>query len=247
MPVGPHQLFDYTYLSRSPCCNPGGGSFENGNNTEPFDHYAIQRPFPEGSPESIKLKLPNVKGTKWVEKERRPSGYVGQPVFKTRVEGEVFVGNYPPSILVQKSYDSRFVEQKCNEKALDFIKSAAKKSEPFFLYYGMRAAHSPFNSPPEYRNKSNVGIVGDNVMELDDMVGNIFKQLEKSGVKVCSTRTVRAAMRRQKFIFKDDTIVIFMSDNGADLSKKTVQHIYDHDQASFGTISQNRFHTSPIK
>ena len=34
MPVGPHQLFDYTFLTRSPCCNPGGGSFENGNSTE---------------------------------------------------------------------------------------------------------------------------------------------------------------------------------------------------------------------
>ena len=48
----------------------------------------------------------------------------------------------------------------------------------------MRAAHMPFNSPLEYRNKSSVGILGDNVMEMDDMVGNIFKQLEKSGVKV---------------------------------------------------------------
>ena len=28
------------------------------------------------------------------------------------------------------------------------------------------------------------GSLGDNVMELDDMVGNIFKQLERSGVKV---------------------------------------------------------------
>ena len=51
MPIGPHQLFDYTFLTRSPCCNPGGGSFENGNNTEPFDHFAIQRSFPEGAPE----------------------------------------------------------------------------------------------------------------------------------------------------------------------------------------------------
>ena len=188
MPIGPHQLFDYSFLTRSPCCNPGGGSFENGNNTEPFDHFAIQRPFPEGSPKSYTIKIPNNKGTKMVEKETRPVGYVGQPVFKQRVEGEVFVGNYPPSILVQKSFDSRNVEQKCNDKALDFIKSAAKKSKPFFLYYGMRAAHMPFNSPLEYRNKSSVGILGDNVMELDDMVGNIFKQLEKSGVKV---RTVR--------------------------------------------------------
>merc|ERR1712136_71667 len=126
MPIGPHQLFDYTFLTRSPCCNPGGGSFENGNNTEPFDHFAIQRPFPEGAPERYTITIPNKKGTKMIEKERRPNGYVGQPVFKKRVEGPVFVGNFPPSILVQKSFDSRNVEQKCNEKALDFIKSAAK-------------------------------------------------------------------------------------------------------------------------
>ena len=44
MPVGPHQLFDYTFLTRSPCCNPGGGSFENGNSTEAgiqIDAYVI--------------------------------------------------------------------------------------------------------------------------------------------------------------------------------------------------------------
>ena len=43
---------------------------------------------------------------------------------------------------------------------------------------------------------------------------------------------------KNKLLFKDDTIVIFMSDNGADLAKKNVYHMYSHDQASFGTILQ---------
>ena len=99
----------------------------------------------------------------------------------------------------------------------------------------MRAAHLPFNSPIEYRNKSDVGIVGDNVMEMDDMVGNIFKQLEKSRIKVVLEEVF---VGKNKPLFKDDTIVIFMSDNGADLAKKNVYHMYNHDQASFGTILQ---------
>ena len=42
--------------------------------------------------------------------------------------------------------------------------------------------------------------------------------------------------------FKDDTIVVFMSDNGADLAKKTIYHLYNHDQSAFGTISYSLIH-----
>lgn len=39
--------YDYAFTSTSPCCLPAG-FFENGEGVEPFDKFAIQRPFPEG-------------------------------------------------------------------------------------------------------------------------------------------------------------------------------------------------------
>ena len=48
MESGPHTAsYDYSFLERGPCCAPGGGYFENGFGTRPFDTWAIQRDFPE--------------------------------------------------------------------------------------------------------------------------------------------------------------------------------------------------------
>jgi len=56
----------------------------------------------------------------------------------------------------------------------------------------MRAAHKPFNSPPEYRNKSNAGEVGDNIIELDDNGGKVLDRLDTHGI---TDNTVRASIR----------------------------------------------------
>jgi arylsulfatase A len=204
MPLGPHRdSYDFSFLSRGPCCRPGGGFFENGKSVEPFDKWAIQRIFPE-----------NVTKSEYY-KGNRGMGYVGPPFFDERTEGDILVGNNPPSILVQESFDSRYVERRCNEKALDFIDQAAanESGEPFFLYYGMRASHAPFNSPLEYRNKSMAGVVGDNIMELDDNVGKIVDKLDEH--KLTS-----------------NTIILVLSDNGAEFWAKIVLEDYGHAQNS---------------
>ena len=197
MEIGPHTAsYDYSFLERGPCCTPGGGYFENGKGVRPFDTWAIQRNFPEHRTEGEFVWNDYDTGRRM----SRPgiSGYVGPPYMDGKIDGPVLVANYPPSVLVQKGFDTRYAEQKIRNKAIGFIERLSKHpKKPFFLYYGMRAAHKPFNSPLEYRNKSSVGTVGDSIMELDDNVGDVLDKLDELGIA-------------------KDTIVIFLSDNGAD-------------------------------
>ena len=64
------------------------------------------------------------------------------------------------------------------------------------MYYGFRAGHNPFNSEPRWRGKSKAGEIGEAVMELDYNVGRVMDTLKEYGID-------------------DNTLVVFMSDNGA--------------------------------
>ena len=85
----------------------------------------------------------------------------------------------------------------------------------------MRAAHKPFNSPLEYRNVSGIGVVGDNIMELDDHVGSILNKLDELQIK-------------------DNTVVIFLSDNGADGYFKGLYAMTGHHQNSLDFNGRHR-------
>lgn len=79
------------------------------------------------------------------------------------------------------------------EKAVDFINRKQKK--PFFLYLAHSMGHIPLGVSEKFRGKSEQGLYGDVIMEIDWSVGEIMKALEKSNIK-------------------KNTIVIFTSDNG---------------------------------
>lgn len=80
-------------------------------------------------------------------------------------------------------------------KARDYIASASKKEQPFFMYLSLNSPHSPVVPSEEWKGKSGIGEYGDYVMETDDMVGQVMAALEASGIA-------------------DNTLVFFTSDNG---------------------------------
>lgn len=202
MPTGAHTAgYDYAFLNQYACCRVGGGYFENGVSVEPFDKFAIQRPYPEGSHGKDSGQCNEYRsynGEYRCDHKPYANGYVGAPFFDERVEGPVYVPNFPPSILVQPSYDSRTVETRISDKAIEFIRDSIRQDpdKPFFLYYGFRAGHNPFNSEQKYRGKTTAGEIGEAITELDNNVGRVLKTLRNFGIE-------------------DDTIVVFMSDNGA--------------------------------
>jgi len=79
------------------------------------------------------------------------------------------------------------------ETALDFI--MRNKRSPFFLYLAHSMTHVPLAVSSKFKGKSEQGLFGDVMMEIDWSVGEIMKALKDNGLE-------------------NNTIVIFTSDNG---------------------------------
>ncbi len=78
-------------------------------------------------------------------------------------------------------------------KALGFIEKHQK--EPFFLYFSTHDIHVPRMPHSRFQGKSGLGYRGDAILQMDWCVGQVLDKLEKLGLK-------------------ENTIVIFSSDNG---------------------------------
>lgn len=79
------------------------------------------------------------------------------------------------------------------EKAVDFINRNA--GNPFFLYVPHSMSHIPLGVSNKFRGKSEQGMYGDVMMEIDWSVGEIEKALQANGIA-------------------ENTVFIFTTDNG---------------------------------
>ncbi len=79
------------------------------------------------------------------------------------------------------------------DKAVDFINRNSEK--PFFLYVPHSMGHVPLGVSDKFRGKSEQGLYGDVMMEIDWSVGEIEKALEANGIS-------------------ENTVFIFTTDNG---------------------------------
>ncbi|MCI0682218.1 MAG: sulfatase [Gemmataceae bacterium] len=83
------------------------------------------------------------------------------------------------------------------DRAVKFI--ARNKDRPFFLYVAHAMPHVPLFVSERFKGKSEQGLYGDVIMEIDWSVGQILEALRKHGLD-------------------ENTLVIFTSDNGPWLS-----------------------------
>lgn len=72
---------------------------------------------------------------------------------------------------------------------------SSKKDKPFFLYFASQDIHVPRAPHPRFQGKTKLSHRGDAMVQFDWSVGEIMRSLEENGIK-------------------DNTIVIFSSDNG---------------------------------
>ncbi len=79
------------------------------------------------------------------------------------------------------------------EKAVSFVEK--NKDNPFFLYYAFHQPHVPRLPHPRFVGSTGLGPRGDAIAEMDWCVGEMLDALDRCGLK-------------------DDTIVVFSSDNG---------------------------------
>ena len=77
--------------------------------------------------------------------------------------------------------DTEVLATFCREAAR-FIAEEAKRPEPFFLYAGLTAPHTPTSPESQFEGKSRIGIYGDFVMNTDACIGRINEALEAAGV-----------------------------------------------------------------
>ena len=116
-------------------------------------------------------------------------------------QGPVF--NFPDLPLYEnETIIDTLVEQsqlttQITERSVDFIQR--NKNNPFFLYVPHPQPHVPLFVSDKFKGKSNRGLYGDVIMEIDWSVGQIMEALKDNGLE-------------------ENTIVIFTSDNGPWLS-----------------------------
>ncbi|MEI8288702.1 MAG: arylsulfatase [Verrucomicrobiota bacterium] len=79
------------------------------------------------------------------------------------------------------------------KQAIAFVER--EKEHPFFLYYATHNIHVPRVPNPRHTGKSQCGIRGDSIVELDSAVGDLLATLDRLKLR-------------------DNTLVIFSSDNG---------------------------------
>lgn len=87
------------------------------------------------------------------------------------------------------------VLERLTDEAVRYIGENAGGDRPFFLYFPMTSPHTPILPSDEFRGKSGLNPYGDFVLMTDAMVGRVTEALKGSGVY-------------------DDTVIIFISDNG---------------------------------
>lgn len=96
--------------------------------------------------------------------------------------------------------DQQLLTTRYTERAVDFIDR--NKDKPFFVYLAHSQPHVPLYVSDKFAGKSENGIFGDVISEIDWSMGQILAKLEKEGLD-------------------DNTLVIFTCDNGPWLSYGT--------------------------
>jgi len=103
------------------------------------------------------------------------------------------------SKLIADPFDNRRLTEIFISEAIEFICSNNKN--PFFLYLPFTAPHFPAQAHPDWEGKSKSAAYGDVVEELDGRIGDLLKVLKDEKLK-------------------ENTIVVFISDNGTEPGQK---------------------------
>jgi len=95
--------------------------------------------------------------------------------------------------VIEKPANQNTLTKRYTEEAIEFI--GANKNKPFFIYLAHNFPHVPLHASKQFRGKSRRGLYGDTIEEIDYSTGRIFDALKKLGLD-------------------DNTLVVFVSDNG---------------------------------
>lgn len=95
--------------------------------------------------------------------------------------------------IIERPADQNTITRRYTAEAVNYISQHKKK--PFFLYFAHSFPHVPLFASNDFKGRSERGLYGDVIEEIDWSVGEILKTLKKEGLD-------------------KNTYVIFTSDNG---------------------------------
>jgi arylsulfatase len=108
----------------------------------------------------------------------------------------------------------KHIEGDIAKASVDYIRQQAAAKSPFFLMIGWTRPHFPNDVGPEFSGKSGTGKYGDSVVELDQRTGEVLDAIKETGIE-------------------DNTIVIFISDNGPTSTGGGIDELYAGDPGPF--------------
>lgn len=91
--------------------------------------------------------------------------------------------------------DQTTITSRYTDESIGFIEKSVKEKKPFFLYLANTMPHIPIFTSEEFKGKSERGLYGDAIEEIDHNTGRILDRLKELDIE-------------------KNTIVIFTSDNG---------------------------------
>jgi arylsulfatase A-like enzyme len=97
--------------------------------------------------------------------------------------------------VIEYPADQNTLTKRYTQEAISFIKKSKSDSKNFFLYMPHTMPHIPLYVSPEFEGKSEAGLYGDCIEEIDWSVGQIIKTLKAEGIE-------------------KDTFIVYTSDNG---------------------------------
>jgi arylsulfatase len=103
-----------------------------------------------------------------------------------------------PNMDPKAKFDMTNVDEELVRRSNDFMERSVKDGKPFFLWHNTTRTHVWTHLAPKWEGKSGFGLYADAMMELDDLVGKLLKKVDDLGIA-------------------DNTIVLFTSDNGAEV------------------------------
>ena len=99
--------------------------------------------------------------------------------------------------IIERPANQNTITKRYAEETISYIKK--NKDKPFFIYLAHNLPHIPLFASKEFLGKSERGLYGDVVQEIDNGIGEIIKTLKEEGLA-------------------KNTIIVFTSDNGPWLS-----------------------------
>jgi len=154
---------------------------------------------------SSQERLPNAQGfDEWygIPRTTDESMFPSQPgakaagiPFMHTMEGKK--GEKSRDVAVYDLEQRRLIDGDCTRRAVDFMTRSAQAKKPFYVYVPFTLVHFPALPNPKFAGKTGNGDFADVLTEMDSNVGEILDAIDRLGIR-------------------DNTIVVFTSDNGPD-------------------------------